>query len=660
MMLLASICCAGFAATATVVPVPGHPQQPASSNYIMTADGQTVEVKAERYGFDVGMFTMSSNPVTVNVTISGSFTNYTLKPDRFGIATMLNGNTLSFAMPAPLKLVLQVDARTPLAILATPLETDVPNPGDTNVIYFGPGTNVAGVIQPSNNQTVYLAPGALVLGRIQVFNATNVTVKGRGFLETAGYSTKTAKTPGILFSNCSNVHVEGIALRSYGTFWQSLYLNSRDILVDQMNIFGVTVNTDGVDIDGVKNFLVGDSFIRSEDDGLGWHALDAVGNGEWIVDNAVANNIVIWNTGAGNGIRIGASMEDTLWHNVTISNVDILSYAAGDSGIYSDYSDWCWTEDITFKNISIVSGPSPISMKIAKTQYSNNNGFMDRRGNYNRLVFDHVVAGSGTISLYGYDATHKMDNVYFNSCTNGGNPVDSPGDITTNAYVTNVRFNQPVVLPPASPAGVYEAEYTDTVCDAVPQWVFADTNFDNGIGKVLRAGAAGDFVAYLVDVPLAGVYDVKVNVKKGTDSGRFQMIHGGIDTGVEQDLYDPSNQYDMINVGRLKVNSPGQQSLKFLVTGKDASSSGYLLKFDYIQLTVADSPKPSVTSDGFFQLQWTAPTNYYFVVQWTSSLAAPVAWETNAAAIYSSTTNFTFVDTNVLAGGKFYRLISYP
>lgn len=645
-------------AIATVVPVPGHPQQPFSTNYTMTADGQAVEVKAERYGFDVGMFTMSSNPVTVNVTLSNDFTNYSLKPDRFNIATIRTGNTLSFTLPSPLKLVLQVDARTPLAILATPLETDVPNPGDTNVIYFGPGTNVAGVIQPTNHQTVYLAPGALVLGRIQVFNGTNVTVRGRGFLETAGYSTKTGKTPGILFSNCSNVQVEGIALRSYGTFWQSLYLNSRDILVDQMNIFGVTVNTDGVDIDGVKNFTVADSFIRSEDDGLGWHAVDAKANGEWIVDNAVANNLVIWNTGAGNGIRIGASMEDTLWHNVTISNVDILKYSG--AGIYSDYSDWCWTEDLTFKNVAIAGGSNPIGIKIAKTQYSNNNGFMDRRGNYNRLVFDHVTAGGGGISLYGYDATHKIDNVYFNSCTNGGNPVDSFNDITTNAYVTNVRFNQPVRLPPPSPAGVYEAEYTDAVCDAIPQWVFADTNFDNGIGKVLYAGATGDFATYLLDVPLAGVYEVKLYVKRGTDSGRFQASLNGVNCGAEQDLYAATNQYELLDLGRITVNSSGQQPLKFLVTGKNPASTSYLLKIDYIQLIPVAAPSARMTPEGFFQLQWTAPTNNYFVLQWTSNLAAPVVWQTSDSPIQSSTTNFAFVDTNVFAGEKFYRLVSYP
>lgn len=51
-----------------------------------------------------------------------------------------------------------------------------------------------------------------------------------------------------MFENCSHIIVEGIGVRSYHTWWQTLFLNSRDISVRQMNIFGVGVNTDGVDI----------------------------------------------------------------------------------------------------------------------------------------------------------------------------------------------------------------------------------------------------------------------------------------------------------------------------------------------------------------------------------------------------------------------------
>ena len=67
-----------------------------------------------------------------------------------------------------------------------------------------------------------------------------------------------------------------------------------------------------------------------------------------------------------------------------------------------------------------------------------------------------------------------------------------------------------------------------------------------------------------------------------------------------------------------------------------------------------------VTTNGQFQLQWSAPANYQFRVEWTTNLAPPAVWFTNGGNITSATTNFVFVDTNALTTRKFYRLIVYP
>ena len=70
-----------------------------------------------------------------------------------------------------------------------------------------------------------------------------------------------------------------------------------------------------------------------------------------------------------------------------------------------------------------------------------------------------------------------------------------------------------------------------------------------------------------------------------------------------------------------------------------------------------------VTTNGNFQLQWIAPTNYQFQVAWTTNLISPVAWTyipPSLPYITAVTTNFTFVDTNALTAMKFYRLVEYP
>jgi hypothetical protein len=73
----------------------------------------------------------------------------------------------------------------------------------------------------------------------------------------------------------------------------------------------------------------------------------------------------------------------------------------------------------------------------------------------------------------------------------------------------------------------------------------------------------------------------------------------------------------------------------------------------------------TLTTNGLFQLQWTAPTNYQFQVEWTTNLeSSPLVWNyIPPGPPYITSTNviFTFVDTNPPVQMKFYRLIQrYP
>src|SRR5690606_4788143 len=230
---------------------------------------------------------------------------------------------------------------------------------------------------------------------------------------TEGYSTRADRTHGILFEDATDITVSGIGVRSHHTWWQTLFLNARSVSVSHVNIFGIGVNTDGVDIDAVKDFVVRDCLIRAEDDGLGWHSLDAGTNGEMITERALAENIVIWNTGAGNGVRIGASMEAQLWRDITLRNLDILEHAGNGAGLYSDHSDWAWMQDLRFENVAIERPSNPIVFQIARTGYSNATGFLDERGHFDGLVFKNVAAAGGVIKLLGHDAAHRIHRVRF-------------------------------------------------------------------------------------------------------------------------------------------------------------------------------------------------------------------------------------------------------
>jgi len=67
-----------------------------------------------------------------------------------------------------------------------------------------------------------------------------------------------------------------------------------------------------------------------------------------------------------------------------------------------------------------------------------------------------------------------------------------------------------------------------------------------------------------------------------------------------------------------------------------------------------------IPSAGGTTLQWIASSNEIFKVQWTSNLIPPVAWTPFTNIITSSSTNYSFTDTNAALLMRFYELLLLP
>jgi hypothetical protein len=410
---------------------------PASALYQLRVNGREVHVSDEsRLGFHTAAFTVSG-PVVVEITLPPGAEKPVIRPLRHKLAPALTDGKATFTLPGPLNLVVQAKGLPPLALFATPPETAVPRAGDPNVLYFGPGLHEAGVIRPRSGQTIYLAGGALVRGRIEAREVSGVRVAGRGVLDASRHSVREEKTPGILFEKCTDIRVEGIGVRG-GSWWQVLFLLTDRAEASHLNILGVSVNTDGIDLDGVRNFVARHCFIRCEDDGFGWHAVDARRNGEPPTENCLAEDCVIWNTRYGNGLRLGASMETQLFRNIMFRRIDVLEHAG--AAIRSDHSDWALCENTRFEDFIDESPGRLVEVVIARTRYTNDNGYRDERGRFRGLHFKNVVSAGGDIVLQGHDAAHGIEEVTFEGCSIGGKPVRSLADITMNEFVRNVTF----------------------------------------------------------------------------------------------------------------------------------------------------------------------------------------------------------------------------
>ncbi len=411
-----------------------------SAVFQVAAAGQEVFVAREEcFGgsvFHTSQFFVEGD-TEITITSASPINTYAIRPYHKNIAGTVEGNQLTFRVSEPEMLMVTVNDYQPLCLFQTPPETDVPDRDDPAVVYFPAGTHEVGLLSPKSGQTVYLEQGAWVKGRVYAEDVENVTIRGRGVIDARGFTSKPEKICGLEFKNAQHIRVDGIGLRT-GEWWQSLYLLCQDVEVTYMNLMSFGLNNDGINIDGVTDFRASHNFIGCGDDGFGWHAVDAEANGQPPTRNCLAEDCVIYNAHAGNGLRVGASMETELFENITFRDITVLAHA--NAGIRSDHSDWATVRNLRFENFYIEQPGRPVEIRIEKTRYSNSTGFQDEQGHIEGLYFNHVVASGGEIVLEGFSPEHLIQNVHFIDCYNDGQPVAGPEDISTNEFVENVTI----------------------------------------------------------------------------------------------------------------------------------------------------------------------------------------------------------------------------
>ena len=150
-----------------------------------------------------------------------------------------------------------------------------------------------------------------------------------------------------------------------------------------------------------------------------------------------------------------------------------------------------------------------------------------------------------------------------------------------------ITWNYAVGTPPATKTPLqFETEnlLSSSVSSGPTYRAFAWTGFTNGNGTTLDSTKVGDNVAITLNVPTAGTYDVKYAVKLFNTRGINQLAVNGTNLGTTEDEYSATEVWKEFDMGTVAL-AAGNQVFKFTVTGKNASSSGFTLSWDYIKLT---------------------------------------------------------------------------
>jgi len=381
-------------------------------------------------------FDMGIAPVSVTVTCPDLVQSAVVLPVSSSVTPQISGKTVTFTVAHPEQLTVEVngDWNNSLHVFADPVETDVPDPNDPNVIYFGPGVHQVNTINVGSGKTVYISGGAVVYGKATaapVFSliGSNITLRGRGIIDGSLFP----KPPGanIIYFRGTNLKIEGVILRDSGS-WTFTINQSDGVKVENIKEFGWRLNSDGMDINGSRNVDVSDCFLRVFDDLI---VIKTFTKGGGESRNITVKHCVLWNQLA-HALSIGAEIRDDV-ENVTFSGCDII-HDKGREWLLRVYDcDSGTVKNITFDNIRVEEARRLISLWIGKAIWSAEK----ERGHIENITFSHItstVPGMKSAALVGFDADHAIHGVTFDTVSLGGHPLGT-NDVEQNGFVDGVN-----------------------------------------------------------------------------------------------------------------------------------------------------------------------------------------------------------------------------
>ena len=108
---------------------------------------------------------------------------------------------------------------------------------------------------------------------------------------------------------------------------------------------------------------------------------------------------------------------------------------------------------------------------------------------------------------------------------------------------------------------------------------FSNRFAHGGKANAAKLNGVGDFVQFTANVP-DGTYDLRVKVRTASDQATWQLLSNGVALGPEVDGYEPSGHFSEVDFGTVALTGAASRTYRFLVTGKNTSSSGYNISVD--------------------------------------------------------------------------------
>lgn len=339
--------------------------------------------------------------------------------------------------------------------------------GGGGTVYFPPGSWLSGTIYLEDYVTLLIDSGATLLGSrdpndyahphthqgkgsdVRNFSSwsliagrglRHVAIRGQGAIDGQGsaFRWKDRSRPrGIYLENCRDVLIEGVNLRSAGS-WMQHYRNCDRLAVRGITVFNhVAYNNDGLNIDSCRDVRISDCVVDSDDDAIVMKSLSLKPCENITIANCVVSshcNAIKMGTESGGGFQ-----------NITITNCTICSprYSKvtygkqrGLAGLALEIVDGGMLDRVAISNIVIKGVSVPIFMRLGNRarQYDQDKP-KPGVGTFRNVTIDNVIATE--VSGIGCSITglpgHVVENVSLSniklSFDGGGTRADASREI---------------------------------------------------------------------------------------------------------------------------------------------------------------------------------------------------------------------------------------
>jgi len=402
-------------------------------------------------------FDMKKGPVKVTVSVEEPIYSAKLLPTSFGIKSSIKDNTISFEVDKPQHVTVEIngDHIRSLHLFANPEETDIPDPSDPDVIYFGPGIHeITSVPVIGDNKTVYIAGGAVVRGVLSedetgrrgasfVLRGKNITFRGRGIFDQG--LVPRARGRQTMAVTVDGFKLEGVTLCNSST-WTVSMRDCNNVHIDNLKLFGHRANSDGIDINSSLDVLIENCFLRTWDDLI---VVKTLRGSNQDAGRIHVRKCVLYNEIA-HALSIGAELTRNV-EDVLFEDCDVIGDHGREWTLRIYHTDKALIKNVRFENIRIEESVKFASLWINTAVWTTDSV----RGHIEDVVFRNITVNNSGYPLhkefefFGFDADHAINNVLIENVVINGRKVvqedivrnprrEVKEGIVMNDYVYNV------------------------------------------------------------------------------------------------------------------------------------------------------------------------------------------------------------------------------